>query len=484
MCTSPLRDSIGILGALTVALLLALLPTSGRCEDDQPPQSGTFKTPRGHFKYEKLNGGWVLFEFVDATGEKVVYQSPANGPVEVAPSAPPSPPMPYTYSCGFCSGQGRRQCDLCFGSGHNDDAMRAAQRFLPLSPTPEQRRSANQPINCVRCSGTGMIPCTYCGSTGKMMILPGGVHQPYQPYVAAAYSQASVSAAYPRRPGAGVRTTNEKSDVPAAPNGNRGRVAVLLARRDVDPPAALNDPKKPAAEIGVSVSNVVKILSSSSGDIRFFAMLRNTTNNPIQADILRLSWLKGDKDDQIYEIGGPSDTILPGEEAFFTFKVQRNAQAKWDLTTPFRITVTRTTSPEIDKNQEEELRKNASQLKEIRILNTECAKVQISDGIFAFHEVWTPFVTIYNANKQDCNDVIIQSLGYNKAGSLVEVRVVHLDWVHPRVTKTNLGNHYTSDLVYEHHNPNLCIFEGSPSQVDKYEARVVAVGKKKEEVGN
>ncbi len=89
-----------------------------------------------------------------------------------------------------------------------------------------------------------------------------------------------------------------------------------------------------------------------SGSLRNFAILRL---RPLQGDILRLHWIKEGKTIQTYETPGPDDKILPGNEAFVTFIVQKDAQSKWDEKTDCgsrsrRRTLTSTKTPRRNSN--------------------------------------------------------------------------------------------------------------------------------------
>ena len=209
---------------------------------------------------------------------------------------------------------------------------------------------------------------------------------------------------------------------------------------------------------------------------RCFATLRNDTAHPIQVEILRLSWLKGTTELEGEDIAGPDDVILPGDNIFFTFTVQKNAQSKWTLDTPSKISVTKTMTPEIDEDKRKALKEIAALIKEIRVLNTKRILIITYEGNL-YHYKLGAEINIYNNSKQEIRDIVLQISGVDNRNIIYEIAIVHFDELEPRKNQLNTGALRKNEGIcfYE------CCYDDMYNHIDRYESRIVSIGKKKDE---
>jgi hypothetical protein len=211
-------------------------------------------------------------------------------------------------------------------------------------------------------------------------------------------------------------------------------------------------------------------------------MMRNNTEHPIRVRTLRLAWLKGTEELQSEDVGGPTDTILPGAEGFFTFTVDKNTQSQWTVDTLPKITCEKFEVIELNEAQGKVLKGHDAQLRKIKVDRTNLKRIN-------YREI-SAVLDLDNDNETTCENVAILVLGFGadkdkKIKKIAEARLVLFDTISPKNRALDIGGTKSNNLniYYEsifNHN-YICLYADIYSYIDNYESRVVAVGKKKEE---
>lgn len=417
------------------------------------------------------------------------FETPTGGPA--IPKKTENPPQTYTTwrpvntPCWACQGHREKTCPTCYGTGKNDQAISFGSAYIRSDQfAPLNHAILNYNSICLTCYGNRAVACNQCGGSGTIQNFSQVVTQIVPSGITAESSNMSKQANTPNEDwirGAlqklekGQSNSEMTNGLPRGPS----RVLALMSQQSstASTPTVkgVRGPEKEESQPAVLVSNQSCVLGSTGRYVRHYLTIKNGTKQAIQVDILHLSWLKGLTEFQGEDIVGPAETIFPGAEIFFTFAVNLDAPSEWTLDTPYKITAVKTTAVEIKDEEEKALKAYASQLKEIRIVNTKC--VAIPGPAYSPYPMYTSDINVYNNNNKSCSDVVFQVFGFDSAKKIVEIRIVHFDVIETRNSKLHCGMPGNNEHQIYESVPKSGEFTAS-QRIDRYTARPVAVGKK------